>query len=209
MIILGGVALEEWASSWTKNLVEDHWLLAVLLVALIGSGLHGIVLGRWQWRILRHRVPDLPRRRWVMATFVPAFAVWLLAIAPGAVDLMAQGGDTFDVFRDGFSQALVLGPLIGLSQMTALRGETTRWKWWFAANVTTYLLGAAMWDFGGWLLDALSLSGEVTPAFPLLAFAVHGTWMLWVTAPQAAAHASRRPDGGSAVLTGPPAPPQA
>jgi len=36
------------------------------------------------------------------------------------------------------------------------------------------------------VLAELSLSGDITPAFPILAFAIHGAWMLWVTAPQAA-----------------------
>ena len=70
--------------------------------------------------------------------------------------------------------------------MTALCDDTTRWGWCFAANVTTYLSGALLAQFGAWLLAELSLSGDITPAFPILAFAIHGAWMLWVTAPQAA-----------------------
>ncbi len=92
VIVVGGVALEEFAWTTTRDLADDHRLLVVLLVAIVGAGFQGTVLGRWQWRILRERVPDLPRRRWVMATLVPSFLVWLLAIAPGAVDLIAQGG---------------------------------------------------------------------------------------------------------------------
>ena len=51
--------------------------------------------------------------------------------------------------------------------------------------MTTYLTGAVMYQVGDWLVDELSLSGEITPAFPLLAFCIHGSWMLWVTAPDA------------------------
>ena len=126
-------------------------------------------------------------RHWVIATLVPALVVWLLAIAPGAVDILAQGGDTLAAFKNGFIQAIVLGPLIGLSQATTLRDHTTRWKWWFAANLTTYLLGAAAYEFGRWALDALAISKEITPAFPLLGFLIYGVWMLWVTAPEATA----------------------
>ena len=81
----------------------------------------------------------------------------------------------------------MLGPLIGLSQATTLRDHTTRWRWWFAANLTTYLLGAAAYEFGRWALDALAISKEITPAFPLLGFLIYGVWMLWVTAPEATA----------------------
>ena len=73
----------------------------------------------------------------MIATFVPALLVWLLASAPVAGHILAQGGDTLGAFKNGFIQALVLGPLIGLSQATALREHTKRWMWWFAANLTT------------------------------------------------------------------------
>jgi hypothetical protein len=44
----------------------------------------------------------LPRRQRVIATLVPELVVWLLAIAPGAVDILAQGGDTLAAFKNGF-----------------------------------------------------------------------------------------------------------
>ena len=182
VVVVGGVTLELLASATTSELASDHRWVAVVLVAVIGAGFHGFVLGRWQWRILVTRIPGLQRRHWVIATLVPALVVWLLAIAPGAVDILAQGGDTLAAFKNGFIQAIVLGPLIGLSQATTLRDHTMRWRWWFAANLTTYLLGAAAYEFGKWALDALAASKEITPAFPLLGFLIYGVWMLWVTA---------------------------
>jgi hypothetical protein len=52
VVIVGGVALELLASNTTKELASDHPVVAVVLVAVIGAGFHGFVLGRWQWRIL-------------------------------------------------------------------------------------------------------------------------------------------------------------
>jgi hypothetical protein len=112
VVVVGGVALELLASATTSELASDHRWVAVVLVAVIGAGFHGFVLGRWQWRILVTRIPGLQRRHWVIATLVPALVVWLLAIAPGAVDILAQGGDTLAAFKNGFIQAIVLGPLI-------------------------------------------------------------------------------------------------
>jgi hypothetical protein len=194
VIVVGGVVLELLASDTTKNLAGKHRVLAVLGVAILGGGFQGFVQGRWQWRILRRRLPDLPRRRWVIATFVPALFVWLLSIAPGAVDTLSMGGDSLSTFKNGFMQALVLGPLIGLSQTTALRDVTTRWKWWFGANVTTWLFGAVGFAFGRWLVEALSLPKDTTLAFPISAFVIHGIWMLWVTAPEATAHVPPPPE---------------
>ena len=190
---LAGTALEQLASLGTKNLVQDNRALVVLIIAVLGGALQGLVVGSWQWRLLRRRVPDLQRRRWVMATLVPAFVVWLLVIAPQAADVLAKGGNTLILFREGFIQALVLGPLIGLSQAAALRGHTPRWAWWFAANVTTYLSGAALHELGIWLKDELSFPEPTTTFFPLVAFAIHAAWMLWVTAPQAASHPAPAP----------------
>lgn len=185
VIPVAGAILERLASAATTNLVQDHRALAVVIIAVVGASLQGMVLGRWQWRLLQRRVPDLPRRRWVIATLAPALIVWLLAIAPAAVDILARGGSTVVLFRNGFIQALGLGPLIGLSQASALRGLSSRWAWWVAANATTYLVGAALHTLGVWLQRQWFLPA-VTPAyFPLVAFGIYGAWMLWVTAPRA------------------------
>jgi hypothetical protein len=83
VVVVGGVALELLASNTTKVLASDHRVVAVVLVAVIAASIHGLVLGRWQWRILATRIPGLPRRQWVIPTLAPALFVWLLAIAPG------------------------------------------------------------------------------------------------------------------------------
>jgi hypothetical protein len=179
------ILLERLASAATHDLVYDRRALAVLIIAAVGAGTQGVILGRWQWRLLRRRVPALRRRRWVVATLVPAFFVWLAVISPAAVDILARGGNTLAAFGNGIVQALVLGPLIGLSQATAFRGHTTRWAWWLAANVVTYLSGAALYEFGSWLQHALSLPGRIPAFFPVVAIAIHGAFVLWVTAPEA------------------------
>ena len=59
VVVVGGVALELLASNTTRELASDHRVVAVVLVAVIGAGFHGLVLGRWQWRILVTRMPGL------------------------------------------------------------------------------------------------------------------------------------------------------
>jgi len=46
--------------------------------------------------------------------------------------------------------------------------------WWFDANVTTYLLGAAAYEFGKRVLDVSSISKGITAAFPVLGFLIYG-----------------------------------
>jgi hypothetical protein len=192
VIPISGAVLETVASSATQDLVAGHKWLAVVVIALVAGAFEGVFVGHWQWRLLRRRLPGLPHRPWIAATIVPVCLVWLLVIGPKAVDVMAQGGNTLGVFRNGFIQALVFGPLVGIAQVRVLRDQTTRWAWWFLANVTTFLTGAVLNGFGAWLADQLSVSTKFAFAFPVVAFAVHGTWMLWVSAPQA-------------VIDGPPA----
>jgi hypothetical protein len=195
VIVVGGVAVEQLLAGTTRAAAGVSWWLATIGVAVVGAGFHGFVLGRWQWLVLRQRLPHLRRTRWVVATFIPALAVWLLVLAPEAVDAVTAGKPTLTLFRDAFVQALVLGPLIGLAQAEALRDDTTRWRWWFVANVTSYLLAAAMYVVGGIVIAAFFSSTRLTEAFPVLAFVVHGAWMLWVTDPAAATSAVRRSRG--------------
>jgi hypothetical protein len=183
VVVVGGVALEELFAGATGALTPSHWMLATFLVALLGAGLHGSALGILQWRVLRHRLPALSRGRWVVSTFIPAFAVWLLVLAPEAVDTVTGGGNTITAFRDAFVQAMVLGPLIGVAQAMALRHQTRRWKWWFVANLTTCLFGALMIRVGALAVSGLAVTVPVSTAFPLLAFVFHGVWMLWVSDP--------------------------
>jgi hypothetical protein len=86
VIPIAGALLQTLASSGTKDLVNDHRAIAVVVVAVVGAGVQGTLWGRWQWRVMRRRVATLPRHRWVVSTIVPVFAVWLLVLAPSAVD---------------------------------------------------------------------------------------------------------------------------
>ena len=116
--------------------------------------------------------PGLPRRQWVIGTLRTGAGRVIARHRTRGVEVLAQGGDTLAVFKNGFVQANVLGPLIGLSQATALRDRRRRWMWWFAANLTTYLLGAAAYDFGKWLLGVFSISRQISPPVPLPGFLI-------------------------------------
>lgn len=191
IIVTGGALLLALTSDATLQAASTNRKLTITAVAVVASGLYGIVLGQLQWQILIRRMPTLPRRKWVVATFVPAFIAMTLVIGPEALNTLVSGSDPFSVFKNAFVQVFVLGPLIGVAQAAALQGQTARWKWWFVGNVTSWLFGAATSEAAAWLLGHIatypgdSTSVTVSPAFPLLAIAFHGLWMLWVTAPEA------------------------
>lgn len=186
VIPLAGALIEELVSSGTRDLVGNNRDVSILILAVAAALLQGIAWGRLQWWVLKRRVPELERRRWVIATIVPVFLMWLLVLAPAAVDAIAKSGDTLDVFRNGFIQALVFGPLIGLGQAVALRGLTRRWLWWVIASLTTYLSGALLHRLIElWVHDGgLNLPSWTAYYFPVLAFALYGVWLLWITAPR-------------------------
>lgn len=194
-----GGQLELLTSAGTRNLIHHHKIIGIVIIAVVGAAVQGTVLGWLQWLVLARRVPKLQRRTWVLATVMPAFVVWVLVLAPGAVAVVGKGGIPLAVFQNGFIQAFVLGPLLGVSQAVALRGLTSRWAWWFAANVTTYLAGALLHSLGVWLLHARILPAHATPYFPVAAIAIHGAWALWVTAPQAILQARSPQSAASAA----------
>lgn len=193
IIVAGGTLLLGLTSDVTSRGASTHLVLTVVVVALVASAIYGLVLGRLQWRVLRRRLPALPRRTWLVATAVPAFLAFALVIAPDALDKVVTGSNPFGVFKESLVQVVVLGPLIGVAQATALRGLTSRWQWWFVGNVTSWLFGALTTEAAKWLLGHVatypgdSASVTLSPAFPVLAIAFHGLWMLWVTAPEATA----------------------
>ena len=101
----------------------NHRLVGSLLLATSGALLYGGVLGALQWRVLRQRLP-IPRRAWVRAAVAPALVVWILVVVPAGISAETSGGDLRVAYFLAISQVLALGPLIGLSQATALRPYT-------------------------------------------------------------------------------------
>jgi hypothetical protein len=167
----------------------DHRFVGTLLIAAVGAVLYGAVLGALQWRVLRERIP-IPRREWVRAAVAPALIVWIVVVVPAGLSAESSGDDLRVAYFLAISQALALGPLIGLSQARALRPYTQRWKWWIAANFVTWLVVQAVVYLISLVLGGFDFAhGEGSPleAYLVLLAAtpLSGRWMLWVTAPDA------------------------
>jgi hypothetical protein len=177
--LLAGLSLDV-----TKQAVGH--IVATLLIALAGALLYGVVLGALQWRVLRERI-TIPRRRWIITCVGPGLLAWLLIVLPSVTHAAASGGSVQVAYLTAVSQALALGPLLGLSQAFALRPYTSRWAWWIAANVVSWLVvDAAVYllslAFGG--LNFVRGDGSSVEVYVMLLLTtpLTGRWLLWVTA---------------------------
>lgn len=101
-------------------------------------------------------------------------AVWIVVNAAACV-VIVFGGVALELLASDTTRALAGEHRVVAVLLVALIGA------------------AAAYEFGQWVLTGLSLPKGITPAFPLLGFLIHGVWMLWVTAPEAAGeHRSAR-----------------
>lgn len=184
----------------TKIAVNDH-LIGTLLIATAGALVYGVVLGSMQWRVLRERIP-IERRRWIVTCAGPALLAWVLIVVPAAVSASNSGENIQAAYVLAASQALALGPLLGLTQANSLRPYTRRWKSWIAANVVSWLLVDAVVYLISQLtghFDYTSGNGSTLEVFLMLLAVtpLTGRWILWVTAPVALTSQIRAPDLGS------------
>ena len=161
-------------------------ILATLSIALAGALFYAVVLGSLQWRVLRQRI-TIPRRRWIGTCLGPGLIAWLVIVLPRVTHAATSGGDVQVAYLLAVSQALAFGPLLGLFQAYALRPYTSRWAWWIAANVVSWLaVDAATYllslIFGG--LNFARGDGSAVEVYVMLLLAtpLTGRWVLWVTA---------------------------
>src|SRR5205085_520622 len=87
-------------------------------------------------------------------------------------------------------QALAVGAVLGFGQSWALRPYTSRWAWWMAATVLSYVIVAGVvylmsLVFGGLDFTNNDVSTWELFVILLLTTPLSGRALLWVTAPTA------------------------
>lgn len=191
IVLTAGFLLALLGSDVLHLSLASHHVVAALLIATLGAVLFGGVLGTLQWLVVRERVP-VPRRAWVTANVGPALLAWLLVIMPAVIDAQNSHKDASVAYLLAASQALALGPLLGLSQSLVLRKVTSRWAWWIGANLASWLVvNAAVYllsqVFGG--LNVLTGDGSIAEVYLTLIATtpLTGRALLWVLAPSALA----------------------
>jgi hypothetical protein len=165
--------------------------VVALLIATVGTVLFGGALSALQWLVVRERVP-VPRRAWVTVNIGPALLAWLLVIMPALIDAQNSHKDASTACLLAASQALALGPLLGLSQALVPGKVTSRRAWWIGANLVSWLIVDAVVYllskvFGG--LNILTGDGSIAEVYLTLIATtpLTGRMLLWVLAPSALA----------------------
>jgi hypothetical protein len=161
------------------------WLALGVVVA--GGLVEGVALGSLQGRVLAGRWPALSRLRFLVLTVAVAGIGWAAASAPSVLAGDDGGGDGPAlglILLGAVGIGLVMGPLLGVAQVLALRGAVAHpWRW-VAANTAAWPLAMAVIFTGAstagadWSTPVVAGYGALTGALAGAALGlVSGAWL--------------------------------
>jgi hypothetical protein len=168
---LGGVAMVALGAS------APPVLQAAVLIAL--GGVDGAVVGLAQHSVLRHALPSMARRRWVVATIAGALVAWVLGMIPSTVMQLATEASASTSGAPAEEPPMVLvmllaaglgaiaGPVLAYAQYFELRRHVRGALLWLPAHAAAwalampviFLAAGAMPETGpdaGWVATALA-----------------------------------------------------
>jgi uncharacterized integral membrane protein len=111
---------------------------------IIAGALEGAVLGWTQATVLRSRVPELSRPRWVGATAIGAAAAWFIGLLPAEWADVWQGWPVTGQVVAGAVAGAVLLASLGIAQWTELRRHRRSAGWWIAGSAAAWCAGLAV-----------------------------------------------------------------
>lgn len=168
----------------------------VIAAILLGALVEGVLVGWFQWRVLRDALPGLPRGAWVKATALGAGIAWTLGMLPstilslGADAIVAESSpppepSTAVVLLLAAGMGLALGAALAAPQWIVLRRFVRRAGGWIPANMLAWALGMALIFAGTGCIPNGTLPAWVIAVLlgvVLLAGisvgAVHGLWLV-------------------------------
>jgi len=119
---------------------------------LMAGLIEGIIVGYFQWRVLKVKFRAVSRSRWIFLTALGAVIAWFLGVLPSI--MMSQGSSEIppsDAEPPLVVMALlgglmggVLGALWGGLQLIELRKHIQSSKKWILANALGWLVGLAI-----------------------------------------------------------------
>jgi hypothetical protein len=167
--------------------------ILVLLIMLIAGFFEGLLLGTFQWKALKDKLPSVPQKEWIFYTVLVAVLGWFLGMLPSLFFMPTNVKNNQDLnfnFESPLAFAvlsiitgLILGAVFGLFQWFVLKKYVEKASIWIVANSLGWGLGLGwiylfaslpnensnlvvniIWGFIGGLLAGLSV-GSVTGLF--------------------------------------------
>ncbi|MBZ5737474.1 hypothetical protein [Nocardioides mangrovi] len=143
------------AAAGAAVLADGMAAAAALAVVVAGGLVEGVALGVAQGAVLGRIAPGLSRARYLAVTVLVAGLGWAAASAPSAVG----GGEAEQppmllVVLGAAALGLVLGPVLGAAQATALRGVVRHPRRWTVANAAAWPVVMAVIFVGATAPDA-------------------------------------------------------
>jgi len=165
--VLGGAL----ALHLTASVAPDLRSLLLYGVAIAGGFGEGAVLAWFQLRVLQRVIPNLGRRRWVLATAGAASVAWMLGYLAPTLDDLFELSPLAQIAIWIPSGVLILLS-IGSAQAWVLREHIERPQRWVVANAAGWLLGLP------WTFVLPAMVPETAPALVWISvFILAGTLM--------------------------------
>ncbi|WP_374152936.1 hypothetical protein [Pseudarthrobacter sp. WHRI 8279] len=154
------------------------WPAAGVPLLVLAGFVEGAVLGWFQVRVLRTRLPAVSVRRWVLLTAAAAALAWTVGLLSFSSESW-QGWPAAAQIVTGTGAALVLLVSIGLAQWFELRRHVPRAWRWIAGSAAAWAVGLGvfmavatpLWQPGQdlWLTATIGIGAAVLMAVAMAA----------------------------------------
>jgi hypothetical protein len=154
-------------------LAATAWPRAEFALLVLAGLAEGAVLGWFQVRVLRNRLPGISAARWVLLTAVAAAFAWSVGMLPSTFGEWQDWPLPLRLTAGGAAAILLLGS-IGTAQWFELRHHVRRAWPWIAGNAAAWAAGLAafmlvappLWqpDQPAWLIAVIGVGAAVLMA---------------------------------------------
>jgi hypothetical protein len=126
--------------------------LLVIFVMVLAGIIEGLVVGSFQWSVLRRKFVNLKVQNWLIVTALGAATAWLLGMLPStffAPEPSAASSESLEFSSAQFAllavlSGVVLGALFGAFQWVELRKHALNASRWIVANLLGWTVGLAI-----------------------------------------------------------------